>query len=81
MSLPLIGGIEIVIDKALEMSFQGKDKIAAHLIETAFYADETNEANLFSLITSVLVSFILFTLTRQMKVYTKLGKLFMKNFQ
>ena len=39
----MVGGIEIVIDKALEMSSQGKDKIAAHLIETAFYADEANE--------------------------------------
>ena len=42
--MELVGGIEIVIDKALEMSSQGKDKIAAHLIETAFYADETNES-------------------------------------
>ena len=41
--IDLVGGIELVIDKALKMSSQGKDKIAAHLIETAFYADETNE--------------------------------------
>ena len=33
----------MIVKKALNLSNDGNDKLAAHLIETAFYADETNE--------------------------------------
>ena len=39
----LSGGVEVIVKKALNLSNDGNDKLAAHLIETAFYADETNE--------------------------------------
>lgn len=39
----LSGGIERIIAKALENSTNGNHKIAAHLIETAFHADNENE--------------------------------------
>jgi alkyl sulfatase BDS1-like metallo-beta-lactamase superfamily hydrolase len=39
----LSGGIENIIAKALENSVNGNHKIAAHLIETAFHADNDNK--------------------------------------
>ena len=41
--IELSGGLEVIIKKALSLSDDGNDKLAAHLIETAFYSDETNQ--------------------------------------
>ena len=41
--IELVGSLDHVISKAIELSEQSKHRLAVHLIETAFYADPNND--------------------------------------
>ena len=40
--IDLVGSLDVVITKAIELSNQNEHRLAAHLIETAFYSDPSN---------------------------------------